>query len=311
MDYQFGDIIKEKRIEHGYTQQELADKIGYTRALLSKVEQSKRNPSYELLLELSYLLTFDFVTMYKNIGNYKSFKHYKLFHELVRAVEQRNIKKVSELINNKIVKDEFTYGETYIMREYCKSLVYLEIDNDINKTHELCLNVLNIDESAVKDHRIKLNQPYNYYSLYMTYERCLLSKNDTATEFELLETLIRFLEKNYFNSIIPLTSIDYFYKKFYIIVLNNLADINFREKNYEQSIVICDKAIEKSKELNVLNILYDIIMLKSETLFMMGAEEKARILYSQLVNFCILTNNNDFLERETNRLKQEYPKFLA
>ncbi len=311
MDYQLGDIIKEKRIEHGYTQQELADKIGYTRALLSKVEQSKRNPSYELLLELSYLLTFDFVTMYKNIGDYKSFKHYKLFHELLQAVEQRNINKISELLKNKTIKDEFTYGDTYIMREYCKSLVYLEIDKDVNKTHALCLNVLNIDESSIKDHRIKLNQPYNYYSLYMSYERVLLFKNDISTEYSLLEILVKFLEKNYFNSIIPLTSIDFFYKKFYITVLNNLADVNFRLKNYEQSISICDKAIEKSKELNVLNMLYDIIMLKSENLFMIGEVEKARLFYSQLVDFCLLTNNNIFLERETKRLKQEYPTFLV
>ncbi len=311
MEYQLGDIIKEKRIEHGYTQQELADLSGYTRALISKVEQSKRNPSEDLLLELSYILSFDFVSVYKNLGKYKSFAHFTLYNELLKSVEVRDIIKINELVNNKVIKDEFTYGETYIFREYCKTLVYLDIDNDVKRAHKLCLKALNIDESSLDTLRIKLNQSFHYYSLFMCYGRILYLNKQINEEKILLEKIVKFLEKNYFNSIIPSMAIDQFYKKYYIIALNNIADVTMRLGNYTDSITICDKAIEKSKELNVLNIIYDVLMLKCENLFMLNKVEEARTSYTQLANFCILTNHTKFLEHETERLKVSYPNFLV
>ncbi len=310
MEYQLGDIIKEKRIELGYTQQELADMSGYTRTLISKIEQSKRKPSEDLLLELSYLLSFDFVSLQKNLGKYKSFNHYTLFYELSQAVEVRDNDKVKKLLKNKLIKDEFTYGETYILREYCKCLIYLSDETTLSKANKLCIKVLNIDVNSINTHRIKLNQPNYYYSLYFIFEYVLYNQGNFNNELELLENIRQFLEKNYFNSIFPLASIDYFFKKLYIVTLNNLADVSFRLHNYEDTLLYCDKCIEKSKELNVLNILYDILSLKTETLYTIGDKEAAILSYNNLHSFCQLTNHTDFFEKHIEMLKSKYPDFL-
>ncbi len=311
MEYQLGDVIKEKRIEHGYTQQQLADLIGYTRTLISKIEQSKRKPSEDLLLELSYLLSFDFVSIHKNLGKYKSFSHYTLFHELSQAVEVRNFNKIEELVNSKTIKEEFTYGETYVLREYCKSIVYLEFYSDINKAHKQCLKILNIDNNSIITHRIKLNQPHYYYAIYLILEYTLFSKGQLETESKLIENILQFLEKNYFNSILPLSAIDYFFKKFYIINLNNMADIHFKLKNYETALFYCDKGIKKCKEFSILHILYDVLCLKSETLYMLGKKKEALLFYNHLVSFCNLTNNTDFINIKTEHIKLSYPDFFV
>ncbi len=310
MEYQLGDIIKEKRIELGYTQQQLADLSGYTRTLISKIEQSKRNPSEELLLDLSYLLSFDFISLYKNQDKFKSLKHYILYNQLSQAIEQRNIQKVSDLLDNKIIKDEFNYGDTYILREYCNSLIYLEVDKNPKKAYKLCLKVLNIKEDSLDNHIIKLNQPHYYYSFYLSFERILADQGKLNCEVYLIKNIIKFLERNYFNTIIPLASVDYYFKKLYIICLNNLADVNLRLKNYDTALLICDTAIEKSKELNVLNILYDILILKIELLYLLGKKDMSIVSYTQLSSFCELTNHKDFLTRETTRIKEQYPDFL-
>ncbi len=311
MEYQLGDVIKEKRIEHGYTQQQLADLSGYTRTLISKIEQSNRKPSEELLLELSYLLSFDFVSLHKNLAKYKSFNHYTLYHELSQAVEERNISKITNLLNNKIIKEEFTYGDTYVLREYCKSIVYLEVNNDIKKAHKKCLKILNIDDDSICTHRIKLNQPNYYYASYLILEYTLVQQGNLETERTLIENILQFLEKNYFNSVLPLSAIDYFLKKFYVVNLNNLADINFNLENYEAALFYCQKGIEKCTEFSILHLLYQMMMLKSEVLYMSGKKEEATLYYNQLSSFCQLTDSAGFLDLRAERLKQSYPEFFS
>ncbi len=310
MEYQLGDIIKKKRIELGYTQQELADLSGYTRTLISKIEQSKRNPSDDLLLELSYILSFDFVSIQKNIKNFKSFTHYSLYHELSQAVDVRNISKINKLVNHKIIKEEFNYGDTYILREYCKSIIYLEINEDIKKAHKKCLKILNIDENSINTHRIKLNQPNYYYGFYLILGYTLVSQGKLENQRDLVENVLLFLEKHYFNSILPLMTIDYYIKKYYLVNINNMADIHFKLENYEMALFYCDKGIEKCKELSILHILYDILSLKCETLYMLGQKEQAKQFYDQLDSFCQLTNNMSFFERQTERIQQTYPEFF-
>ena len=57
-----GDQIKKLRIQGGYTQQDLADKLNVTRSIISAYEKDKRAPSYGKLIELAVL--FDVSTDY-------------------------------------------------------------------------------------------------------------------------------------------------------------------------------------------------------------------------------------------------------
>ena len=50
-----GNQIRRLRIQGGYTQQELADRLHVTKAMISAYEQDKRAPSYTKLIELALL----------------------------------------------------------------------------------------------------------------------------------------------------------------------------------------------------------------------------------------------------------------
>ena len=53
MDINFGNRLKELRIQAGMTQQQLATKLGITKSVISFYELRERTPSPEILVELA------------------------------------------------------------------------------------------------------------------------------------------------------------------------------------------------------------------------------------------------------------------
>ena len=49
----FGNILKELRLQSGMTQKDLATKIGVTKSVISYYELSERSPSPEVLIKLA------------------------------------------------------------------------------------------------------------------------------------------------------------------------------------------------------------------------------------------------------------------
>lgn len=53
MDFNFGDRLKELRLQNGMTQKDLADRIGVTKSVVSFYELRERTPSPEVLIKLA------------------------------------------------------------------------------------------------------------------------------------------------------------------------------------------------------------------------------------------------------------------
>ena len=45
----FGDKIKELRLQRGWTQQEVAERVGLKKSMISMLERNERKPSFEVL----------------------------------------------------------------------------------------------------------------------------------------------------------------------------------------------------------------------------------------------------------------------
>lgn len=58
-----GEIIKQARERLGWTQAQLADKIGVTPSFVTKVEKNEAVPSYDRLIALSNILVLDSATL--------------------------------------------------------------------------------------------------------------------------------------------------------------------------------------------------------------------------------------------------------
>ena len=53
MDFNFGDRLKELRLQNGMTQKELGDRIGVTKSVVSFYELRERTPSPDVLVKLA------------------------------------------------------------------------------------------------------------------------------------------------------------------------------------------------------------------------------------------------------------------
>ena len=51
----FGSTLKRLRLQEGMTQQQLADKLGVTKSVVSYYELQERYPSPEVLFRMSYI----------------------------------------------------------------------------------------------------------------------------------------------------------------------------------------------------------------------------------------------------------------
>ncbi|MBE6546537.1 MAG: helix-turn-helix transcriptional regulator [Ruminococcaceae bacterium] len=51
----FGNTLKKLRLQEGYTQQQLADKLGVTKSVISYYELQERYPSPDVLIRMAYI----------------------------------------------------------------------------------------------------------------------------------------------------------------------------------------------------------------------------------------------------------------
>ena len=59
----FGQRLKELRVQKRFTQEQLSNKVGLTKSVISAYESSARYPSYDILIKLSAIfgVTTDFL----------------------------------------------------------------------------------------------------------------------------------------------------------------------------------------------------------------------------------------------------------
>ncbi|MCR4905523.1 MAG: helix-turn-helix domain-containing protein [Clostridiales bacterium] len=92
----FGSRLKKLRLDTGLTQKQLADKLGVTKSVVSYYEQQERNPSPEILVQLSRIFhtSTDFLL---GLDNKKvldvselSDEEFAIVRELVEALKKKH-----------------------------------------------------------------------------------------------------------------------------------------------------------------------------------------------------------------------------
>ncbi len=137
MNTELSNLIKNKRIEKGLSQRELAKKINVDNATISRIESGLINKiSFDIVSKLSKELDIDFLTLFKsskytdedlwemaNVGS-KIYKEYFL----LKYLNEEEIKKFSTVQNNMIsidiVKVLDAYKDNKIDKETAIQLIY-------------------------------------------------------------------------------------------------------------------------------------------------------------------------------------------
>lgn len=306
-----GKLIKNLRIERGFSQEDIANFLHCSREQVSKIELDKRTLTNESLYILSNTLKFDFVTLSKNSEKYNSIDHYILCNRLIDTIIDRNIIEMQQLLESPEVLTEFDYGNPRILKLYCSSLVETNLNNNIEKSIEFCKEILEIEDlSKISMFTPKLEQENRYYSTILQLGVNLQNNNDIISHKILLENTIEFLEQYYFNTILPSSSISFFMKKLYVSMLNNYATLLFKMQQYMNALCICEKAIEISSTYNSLYMLEFLLQLKIEILCSQNLLKDAKEAYAQLSGICTLSKNLNWLTKTNNLIKEHYPQLL-
>lgn len=294
----------------GLSQEQLANISNVSRTVIAKIESGKRNPTQEQLIILSNKLNFDLLTFEDKAQNYKTLEHYLLVSELTELTRSAKNNEISEIINNNPTFYELNYGEPAIIRTYCEILNLITVENNIEQALEYCLDFFEIENLDIKNFRLKIGMPEQYYSIILTLSYCLNCKNDFDNEIILQKKTIDFLESLYFNRDLPFIGVSHFSRKFYIICLNNIADTYFEAKDFEKSLNYCNKGIKHSAKLNISNVLPQLTKLKVEVLYNQNKFDEAKEMFNDFKAICRLNGCVDYFEKTTNTFKTMYPKIF-
>lgn len=302
------DLIKLLRKDTMLSQFQMAELLKIPYSTYSMIESGHRKPNHDILISLSNVLQFDFITFSEKQNSYASLEHYLLATTLINYINSSDIDNIYATIKTNPIINEFIYGEPLIIKVYCEVLILIKIEKNIDLAYISCVDFLNI--SNINDFEPIINMPYQYYSIITTFGYCLHEKEMFDDFIILYKNLIDFLENLYFNSDIPFMYTPSYYKKYYIVCLNNIADTYFTLNEYDDALQICNKAIEKSNIFNKLNILPTLLKLKVEILYKLNNYTDAKLTYIQYKAFCEITNNLNYLETSTIKFRTLYPNLF-
>lgn len=299
-------VFKTIRNKNNISQSALAKMTNMSRSAIAMIESGDRMPTDDFLINLSKIYKFDMVALVKNISKYESIEHYLLVNKLLNLINLRDDFEIKLLLENPTIENEFNYGEPLIIKQYCEVLVLLELAKDYNSAYEKCIDYLKINPSDIKNFQPKICMPNQYYSQILNFVYTLNSLEMFEEQLIICEIFVKFLEDTFFYGEVPLTILDSFTKKLYIICLNNLADTYFRFKKYNESLIICNNGISESNKLNVLSVLPMLIKLKIQILYCLEHFSEAKNVFEQFKSICEITNNYNYFESTMKIFKINY-----
>lgn len=306
MSKKLGEVIKQLRNNVNLSQAKLAEKTFYSQELISKIEKGTRSISPEMLVILSRVLKYDLVSLAKEIDYFESFEHYKIYNEMVMAIEKQNVLDLVKILDNEIVINEFTYGKVYLKKLYCECAVLAGVYGKPAESLEKCLMILNIDQETLKYFIPKLEQDRDYYACTSVLIKNLHDLKLYNERDIVINNIIFFLEENIFNEFRPISTIDYFWKKYYISTYNNKAQILFEDNQYEDALNICEKIIMYSIELQTLFLLHYLYKLRIEIYLKLNNYEKASELIKKFEHTCFFNNALDYFEQTLKEFNNKY-----
>lgn len=309
MKNSFGEILKSVLKEKNITVYKLSTMTSVSKGHLYKIIKNEFEPSYYILTEISKALKIDVGEYYKISRKFECLEEYEAFIYLRSLIEHnKTIDEIETAIKN-INTDSINDGIYKELICYIKALVSAKKYSRYEKSLEFCFLSLNINSRLFRcdniENYIKSEVSFNTLSL-IQYNYALIGENEKAKNISY--SLIKVIEKMYFNNNIPNISIPNMVFRTYIAMLNNYADLIFLDKQYEKVIELCEKGITISKTKNSfysLAYLYDNML---QAYYELGHFESATKCYDKASAVCFLNEDNEHLERINKRVKEKYIK---
>ncbi len=311
MGINFGDIIKNSRIKLGLSQCDLSEVLDFSDRQMSRVENNKSGLSLGRLEILSDELKYNFVKLNTQTARFKTYFDYVAFCELDKVLITLDANEIQRVLDKFDILEIFDYGEQEILKYYALSVIHS--DSNIDISMKFALKGLGLKEFSIERVKFILNDSLIEDSTIAILS--VISKNIfNSQEYDKAFTLSKIIF-DYFNNILfskdrYFLEQSFFIKRQFIVAINNYAHMNFEFKNYTFSLELCDIAISKCIEYNILNYLFYIYKLKMENHYLLNDLQSAVECYFQVYSYCLTFNKQDYYHDLVKTLKNQYPEIL-
>ncbi len=304
-----GELVKLKRIEMNLTQENLADLLSFTNSQISKIEKGKSGILPEVLYQLSYILNFDFIKISKYTYIFENYDDYCTYFKLKDVIAAADNNKIRQFLETHTINLTNKKDDMYYAYQYANAIVTL--DKDPFESVLICMEALDLTDKSLND---LVLTPYIHddkLAIYTTLSVALSIDKENNTYFILAEKLYEYFTTYLFNdNNNSFVEQSFFVKKFYIIIMNNLAHFNFASGNYIKAILLCNTALSIANNLGILKFSNRILKLKMESLYLNGEIEEAKKYYIQALTLSQIMNEDKYCTHLMSVVENNYPEIL-
>ncbi len=304
MHIEINNLVKQLRIEYGYSQKDLATLIHCSPQHISRLEKGHREVTDELISSLSKVFNVDFFHLKSKLERFNSIADYTDFYFLRQCIEKEDFVGIEEKIHElDACPNRFNYGDPLLLKQYCKALILSIQHKEYIQSTELCYFALNCSEEDLLSFVGNSPKISTYYSIafLLLFNYYHVGKIDTALKIS--EQLLKHFRQMQNNSYFSFVNQEYFFNKAYISILNNSGYLQLENKEYSIALDIANLALDTCNKLNQLKYLSSLYDLKFECLYNLERFSEAKDVYKDFISICRITDNLTYFENRNARYK--------
>lgn len=305
-----GELLYELRTMCKLTQAEASEGVCTVRQY-GRLEKGEYYPRMDILNGLSRKFNINLYNYFEFYFSNESVTAIKCKVEFNRILENSLIGELPAIINE--LKEHLDFS----IRENCQILLFVKgvyafyFEEDFEKSANLCMEALNLDEKGIVN--VKKNKHLLYNNIELAALNCLgscfgaLDKNDEAIEIfssmrEVIETRI--------NEFDDIKLVSPYEKKIYELVLYNLASSYMLKFMFEPALEMTEKGIRFSILHNHIQFLPNLLVRKFELLCMSKEREKAEEVYKTVFELLKLVNTDNKHEKQVQKLERLHLEYF-
>ncbi|MFV0504883.1 MAG: helix-turn-helix transcriptional regulator [Lachnospirales bacterium] len=304
----FGDLLKHLRNKHKITQSYIAKLTGYSADTIRGIENNRSTPSVSLVNNLSHIFNMDLNKYFYIYEHNIPTGEQNAFIEFRSAIEELDKKKLIELIKRHENNLYFQSNDGLQLIYYAKAVC----EYPTNKEASIRYTNLALSVSDISMENLDLeNQIYTITVYSILNFIIILHLDETKLSFaeNLALTLYENLNNNFFSDLTT-TYLNFSETtRLYIVLLNNLSDIELRKNNVDAAL----NYINKSINICIYNykpyLLHKLYFTKFECLYQGEYFKDAIFVFEQILMFSSVVNPK-VTSKYFNELYDQFPEML-